>query len=133
GAKMPDSESQATSLEPLGKPVPAFGAVCGLAATFDGQTFVAGAHGPGHSVLGQTNPGKVLGLPLRHLAQDAAFTPDGRIALTCNGSSLRLWDIASGKQVGPNLTLPPHQHRRTTVFGDNHTALAVRNDGIVRR
>jgi WD40 repeat protein len=129
------------ALEPVGKPVPVFGAVGGLAATADGKTFLAGAHGPGHSILGRTESGRVIGLPLRHLAQDAAFTPDGRIALTGNRGtreeSMLLWDVASGKQVGPYLSLPtlavPWHRYPTAAFADNHTVVAVRPDGVVRR
>jgi WD40 repeat protein len=123
------------TMERIGEPVPVFGAVQGLSASSDGRTFLAGAWGPLHSILGQTNPRRLLGLPLRHLAHDAAFTPDGRIALTGHEKTVRLWDVGSGKQVGPNLTLPQHGWSRnpSVVFADDHTLVAIRTDGIVRR
>jgi WD40 repeat protein/tRNA A-37 threonylcarbamoyl transferase component Bud32 len=123
------------TLKRIGRPVSTHGAVFGLASTRDGRTFLAGAWGPMVSVLGQTSSGRALGLPLRHRADEAAFTPDGRIALTGLDNSLRLWDVASGKQVGPNLPMRGWSMRpwATAVFADDQTLVAMHNDGVVRR
>ena len=123
-------------LKPIGRPVGVHGAVSGLASTEDGKIFVAGAHGPMNSIMGRTATGKTIGLPLRHHARVAAFAPSGQIALTGNDQSLRLWDVASGKQVGPSLIQPggePGWGLRTVAFADDRTLVSVRTDGVVRR
>jgi hypothetical protein len=124
------------SFEPIGKPVGVHGAVLSLAVTRDGRTFLAGAHGPYNSILGQTVPGRTLGLPLRHYARQAVFSPGGDIVMTGSDPTMRLWDVRSGKQVGPNLTHPgigTGGCRRSVFFADDRTLVSAGTDKMVRR
>ena len=38
--------------------------------------------------------------------QDAAFTPDGKTAVSCNGKTARLWDVATAQPLGNELDCP---------------------------
>jgi WD40 repeat protein/beta-lactamase regulating signal transducer with metallopeptidase domain len=133
----------------------------GAVETFDARTLTPGTRYPGSSkeVLGLAFAPRAAALyeldgngavrlwamapgPVRYFAghkgpvRVAVFSPDGRQALSCGGwpegdKTLRLWDVATGREVRTLLT--GQRHLQSAAFTpDGKHALAGCDDGAVR-
>jgi WD40 repeat protein/serine/threonine protein kinase len=101
----------------IGEPLPHSGWVRGVAFSSDGKSLLTGSE-EGTARLWDAITGKPLQAPFQHdmPVLSVAFSPDGKAVLTGVGSAyltnggldsgrgaVYLWDIASGKQLGPPL------------------------------
>jgi WD40 repeat protein len=60
--------------------------------------------------------------------QDVAFSPDGRLALTA-GANLRLWDVATGREVRVFIGEGPQQPFRKVVWSADGRRIAISGTG----
>lgn len=59
-----------------------------------------------------------------------AFSPDGRVFLTCSGGSVRFWDTATGRRAGPAIAYEPEsrwagEHDTAEFSPDGRTILSA--------
>ncbi len=100
-----------------------------VALSADGKIAVTG------TTLLSGETGKVIGLPLkqeRGTAVCVAVSADGKVALTgSNGNSVRAWDTATGKPIGPSLW---HNFilYDVALSADGKIALSGSGDGMAR-
>ncbi|MFO0951222.1 MAG: protein kinase [Isosphaeraceae bacterium] len=122
----------ASTLEPIGKPMEHGGQAVRVSLSRDGKTALTGGLN-GYACLWNVDTQQRIGEPLAHGApvRAAALSPDGRTALTGGNDNLgRLWDLKSRLVIGTFR----HQER---VWGacfspDGALALTTSPDGEVK-
>jgi WD40 repeat protein len=80
-----------------------------LALSVDGKTLLVGSAYEGLAKLWDLPTGSLKGAPLLMKSRGvvaAAFSTDGQEVLICNEDSARLWDVATGKPLGPRFPEP---------------------------
>jgi WD40 repeat protein/tetratricopeptide (TPR) repeat protein len=139
---------------PVGSPLLHQGAVHAAAYSPDGRIILTGSEAPsaGEARLWNTATGKLLVPPIPHENEVAAvaFSPDGNTVLTACGSGpryhlyadqvtltdmgrgvARLWDVNTGRQVGPALRHNGLIHR-VAFSPDGKTVLTASGDRTAR-
>jgi eukaryotic-like serine/threonine-protein kinase len=96
----------------------------------EGETILTG-HDRTFATLRNVENGAVIRQLGDHLAYSLAFSPDGKRAFVGSEDAVRIWDTATGTQVGRSL-LHPHPVKQLLVAPDGSLLATVCRDARVR-
>ena len=91
-----------------------------LAFSPDGARLATGYSNKRVQLWGAASGQSLLGIRHGSAVEAVAFSPDGTRLATCGGDSVRIWDVANGKQ----LLKIDHRHVRALAFSPDGARLA---------
>jgi WD40 repeat protein/serine/threonine protein kinase len=112
----------------LGTPLSHRGPVRAVAWSPDGQAIMTGVWGEGTAWLWDVKTRRPRAQPLLHREHvtAVAFHPGGRLVATASwDGTARLWDAATGKPVGPPLSVARNKELRTIAFSPDGSRIVA--------